>query len=86
MYGTYGSIKMSLNGTLALTLDATSGLAIAPPAGNIVLTSTVGALILPKMTTTQRNALTAVKGMIIYNTSTDAFNVYDGAWKAVTAV
>lgn len=82
--GTDSTIVMSIAGADQLTLSSSAGIAMAPTAGNIVMTSTVGALIIPKMTTTQRDALTGVKGMIIYNTSTDALNVYDGAWKAVT--
>jgi DNA-binding beta-propeller fold protein YncE len=43
--------------------------------------TTTGALVIPKMTTTQRNALTAVNGMMVYNTSTNAFNKREnGAW------
>ncbi|MBT8448599.1 MAG: hypothetical protein KJO69_02860 [Gammaproteobacteria bacterium] len=35
----------------------------------------------PSYTTTERNALTAVNGMIIYNTTTNVFNFYEnGAW------
>ena len=45
------------------------------------INSTTGALLVPRMTTTQRNALTATNGMIIYNTTTNAFNFYEnGAW------
>lgn len=35
----------------------------------------------PNMTTTERNALTAENGMIIYNTTTNQFEFYEnGAW------
>lgn len=35
----------------------------------------------PNMTTAERDALTAVNGMIIYNTTTNVFNFYEnGAW------
>ena len=45
------------------------------------LTSTTGALLLPRMTTAQRNALTAINGMLIYNTTTAKFQGYEaGAW------
>jgi hypothetical protein len=43
--------------------------------------TTTKALLLSRMTTTQRNALTAVNGMIIYNNTTNAFNFYEnGSW------
>ena len=45
------------------------------------LKSTTGALIVPRMTTTQRNNMTAVNGMIIYDTTQNAFRFYEnGAW------
>jgi len=45
------------------------------------LTSTVGALLLPRMTTTQRDALTAVNGMVLYNSTANKFQGYEaGAW------
>jgi hypothetical protein len=45
------------------------------------ISSTTRALLVSRMTTTERNALTAVNGMIIYNTTTNAFNFYEnGAW------
>lgn len=51
------------------------------------LSSTTGALLLPRMTTDQRNALTAINGMLIYNSTTNAFNFYEnGAWVAKTNV
>lgn len=45
------------------------------------LTGTVGALLLNRLTTVQRDALTASNGMIIYNTTDDRFQGYfAGAW------
>lgn len=53
---------------------------VAPPIPDLLVTSE-GALIVPRMTTVQRDALTAVNGMIIYNTSTNEFNFYEnGVW------
>ena len=43
------------------------------PSVGIELQSTTRAILLSRMTTTQRNAMTAIKGMIIYNTDTDTF-------------
>lgn len=37
------------------------------------------AMRLPVLTTTERNALTALEGMVIFNTTTSAMEVYDGA-------
>lgn len=43
--------------------------------------STTKALVLPRMTTSERNALTAIQGMVILNTTTAALEFYDGsAW------
>ena len=50
--------------------------------GDVVVT-----FVPPKMTTTERNALTAATGMLIYNTTTNLLNHYNGsAWLAVGAV
>lgn len=46
--------------------------------------STTGAFLLPRMTETQRDALTAANGMIIYNTTTDNVDAYEaGSWGAL---
>lgn len=48
------------------------------------ITSTTGALLLPRMTSTQRDALTAVNGMLIYNSTTNKLQVYENsAWANV---
>ncbi len=45
------------------------------------ITSTTGALLLPRMTSAQRDALTAANGMVIYNTTTDKVQARAaGAW------
>lgn len=47
----------------------------------IELESTTKAILLSRMTTTERDALTAVNGMQIYNSTTDKFQGYaSGAW------
>lgn len=57
------------------------GIGTTSPQGALDVSSTTGALIVPRMTTAQRDALTAVNGMIIYNTTTNQFNFYEnGAW------
>lgn len=60
--------------------DATELFSITP-AGQATFTTTTGALTIPRLTTTQRDALTPVNGMQIYNTSTDKFQGRaGGAW------
>ncbi|EQB62704.1 MAG: hypothetical protein RBG1_1C00001G0283 [candidate division Zixibacteria bacterium RBG-1] len=55
--------------------------ALPAPQGALDVSSATGALIVPRMTTAQRDALTAVNGMIIYNTTTNQFNFREaGAW------
>jgi len=49
--------------------------------GNVVINDTIttGALIVPKMTTTQRNTLVAISGMIVYDVTLAGFFGYNGA-------
>jgi hypothetical protein len=68
-----------------------SGAATAAIGGALVtstvltLTSTTGALLLPRMTTTQRDALTATDGMVLYNSTTNKVQVREnGAWGDTT--
>jgi hypothetical protein len=59
------------------------GIGTTSPAASakLEISSTTGAFLLPRMTTTERNALTAVNGMRIYNTTTNQFEAYEaGAW------
>ncbi|KKM18698.1 hypothetical protein LCGC14_1663040, partial [marine sediment metagenome] len=52
--------------------------------GTLELSSTTGAFLNARLTTTQRNALTAVDGMQIYNTTTGEMNYRKaGAWVAI---
>ena len=49
-------------------------------------TSALGAHMLPNLTTTERDALTAAAGDLIYNTTTSKLEGYDGsAWKETWA-
>ena len=58
------------------------GSAAAPAASAVAeFASTTGAILFPRMTQAQRDALTGVNGMIVYNTDTDRFDGYAaGAW------
>ncbi|MCI0330837.1 MAG: hypothetical protein L0196_07790 [candidate division Zixibacteria bacterium] len=60
------------------------GIGTNAPQGALDVSSTTGAFIVPRMTTAQRNALTPVNGMIIYNTDAVAGGRFEfrenGAW------
>jgi len=60
------------------------GIGVAPDASSALrIDSTTGALLPPRMTTTQRDALTAIDGHIIYNSTTGDLNYRKaGAWVA----
>lgn len=51
----------------------------------VAINSTVGGLLIPRLTTTQRDAIASpANGLLIYNTSTLAFNYFNGtAWTAI---
>lgn len=60
----------------------------APNTSSILdIVSTTKGVLLPRMTTTQRDAInTPATGLKIYNTTTNAFNFYDGsAWVALVS-
>ncbi|MDP3723090.1 MAG: hypothetical protein Q8R91_06305, partial [Candidatus Omnitrophota bacterium] len=63
------------------------GIGTTSPAATAILdlTSTTKGLLAPRMTTTQRDAITSpAAGLLLYNTSTNAYNVYNGtSWGAV---
>ena len=45
------------------------------------VSSTTGGVVIPRMTTTQRNAISATNGTMIYNTTDNAFQFYqNGSW------
>lgn len=46
--------------------------------------SSLGAMVLPRMTTAQRNAMTLINGMVIYNSTANAVQFREnGAWNAI---
>ena len=70
---------------VAMSIDRRANIGfgtVAPAASALVeLSSTTGALLLTRLTTAQRDALTAVNGMIIYNSTTNKFQGYESsAW------
>ena len=75
---------ISSTGDIILSPAHNVGIGTTTPAtsAKLDITSTAGALLVPRMTTTQRDALTAVNGMIIYNTTDNQMQGrVNGAWK-----
>ena len=82
----YGNINLSANADssgaagINFLVDAASA-ALIDANGNFDLgTRTTAAPFLPSLTTTQRDALTPIVGMILFNSTTGTFQGYDGAW------
>ncbi len=64
-----------------VVIEDTGGTSEAATSALLELKSTTGAFIPPKMTGTQRDALTASDGMVLYNTTTNKLQVRAaGAW------
>jgi len=72
---------------LALKIDALGNVGIGEtaPSAPLTVTSTTGGVILPRMTTTQMNAISSpANGEMIYNTTANKFYGYaNGAWVAL---
>lgn len=71
-----------------MTIDQNGHIGIgtdAPDASALLdLSSTTLGLLFPRLTTTQRDAISSpAAGLMIYNTTTDTLDVYDGSWAAV---
>jgi len=77
---TAGSFATTAAGTP--TLSSNTGVEISATSGSITATTITGGMVLPRLTTTQRDAIsTNVDGMVVYNTSTNKFQGRaNGAW------
>lgn len=77
-------IRLGVNSGTNFAIDSGGdvGIGTASPAAsaNPEFANTVRAFLVQRMTTTQRDALTAVDGMIIYNTTTSKLQVYASGW------
>lgn len=72
-------------GLLIIPAGGTTELADSKAAMDI--RSTTQGVLLPRMTTTQRDAITSPPtGLIIYNTTTNKLNVYTTVWEQVTSI
>ncbi len=82
--GTLGGARTVNMNSLALGFtNASAGVAIGTATANSVaildLTSTTEGFLPPRMTTAERDAITAVAGLVLYNTTTNKLQCYNGA-------
>jgi hypothetical protein len=84
--GSTGSLTYTTNDSWAFE-GGSVGVGTAAPAASALLdlTSTSQGFLAPRMTTTQRDAISSpATGLMIYNTTTNQYNVFDGLiWGAV---
>ena len=71
----------TIDGTIIGGSSAAAITGTAISGTSLTITGSTGTVQLPTLTTTQRNALTAVNGMLIYNTTDSKIQAYaGGAW------
>ncbi|MDY6893845.1 MAG: hypothetical protein SVO01_00280 [Thermotogota bacterium] len=79
--GTVSAILLNPGGSAAADGGVHIGTSSPTTSAALEVTSTVGAFIPPRLTTTQRDALTPTNGMLIYNTTTGTMQGYtSGSW------
>ena len=62
---------------VVVTSDGDVSIGSIAPDGALDVSSTTGGLVVPRMTTTERNALSPVNGTIIYNTTTNFYSFFN---------
>jgi preprotein translocase subunit Sec61beta len=92
-YNAAGVIRFYTNGTSErMRIDSSGNVGIGTTSPNAAalldVTSTTKGFLPPRMTTVQRDAITTPPaGLMIYNTTTNKLNFYNGsAWEAVTSI
>jgi len=76
-----GSTTASIRMEIATDGRVAIGSSTPTASAALDIQGTTGALLLPRLTTTQRNALTATNGMVIYNSTTTQLEAYEnGSW------
>jgi hypothetical protein len=73
------------NERMRITSGGAIGIGTSTPDASAILdiTSTLAGLLVPRMTTVQKNLITAVNGLILYDTTLNKFQGYEnGAWSS----
>lgn len=89
--GAISAITMNIGGVTKGQIDSTGHMSIntaSAPATSAALDvgGTDGSILFPRMTTTQKNALTAAEGMVVYDTTLHKLSVRTAAtWETVTS-
>lgn len=82
--GSTGAFDFRANGDTYLTGAMVIGSTSLSASAAFEVVSTTKGLRLPNMTEVQRDAISSpVAGLLIYNTTTSAVNLYNGAWVAI---
>jgi hypothetical protein len=81
----YNVLSLGAQGHKLLFLNGSTqkvGIGTDNPSAALEISSTTAGFLPPRMTLTQRDAITPVEGLIFYNTTTKSPNYYDGTgWK-----
>lgn len=77
-----GSNLVTESGSTART-SLGVGTSDSPTFAGLTLTTTTDALTLPRLTTIERDALTAVDGMILFNTTVRSVQRYKSVWRDI---
>jgi hypothetical protein len=78
-----GGLEVSSNVLYADSSQVGIGTSSPTTSAALDITSTTGSLLIPRMNETQRDALTSVAGMIVYNTSSSTFQNYISSWENI---
>lgn len=83
--GTVNATTFTSSGSGAPVLTSASTITLEAPDGVIITGGASGGTFrLPSFTTTQKNALTAANGDIIYDSTTSQAQVYEGSWTSIS--
>ena len=76
---TSGFPIFKINGGISNAFRVSIGGSSPPACAKLEIASTTQGFLLPRMTTSQRNAISAVAGLMIYNTTTDQVETFGGS-------